>query len=224
LTASVDDAAWRCGRSTGCSRLRPRGGSDRDRRLAGRERLEYEFQMALMNRNLAPGIERCSSSGVRSHLPELEPRGAKWRASAADVSQLVTPVQKALKQKFGEDFRRVGVRAGAAVPGAASCPRGNRRARPGSRPSLGAREFGVVEVLGRPPSASAIPDSCDICEHAAPTRSPRRGGRRRPRAPLTFGAASGGGRATLWWRCHLSTATRSAPRSGAWASRPESPR
>ncbi len=64
---------------------------------------EYEFQMALMNRNLAPGIETVflvpafdltylSSSLVR----EVARFGG-------DVSQLVHPVvQKALKQKFGK--------------------------------------------------------------------------------------------------------------------------
>jgi len=63
---------------------------------------EYEFQMALMNRNLAPGIETVflvpafdltylSSSLVR----EVARFGG-------DVSQLVHPaVQKALHQKFG---------------------------------------------------------------------------------------------------------------------------
>src|SRR6059036_137708 len=95
--------AWRCGRSTGCSPTSP----------ARRERLivrglravsdfEYEFQMALMNRNLAPGIETVflvpafdltylSSSLVR----EVARFGG-------DVSQLVHPaVQQALHQKFG---------------------------------------------------------------------------------------------------------------------------
>jgi pantetheine-phosphate adenylyltransferase len=64
---------------------------------------EYEFQMALMNRNLAPGIETVflvpafdltylSSSLVR----EVARFGG-------DVSQLVHPaVQKALRQKFGK--------------------------------------------------------------------------------------------------------------------------
>jgi len=64
---------------------------------------EYEFQMALMNRNLAPGIETVflvpafdltylSSSLVR----EVARFGG-------DVSQLVHPVvQKALKKKFGK--------------------------------------------------------------------------------------------------------------------------
>jgi pantetheine-phosphate adenylyltransferase len=64
---------------------------------------EYEFQMALMNRNLAPGIETVflvpafdltylSSSLVR----EVARFGG-------DVSQLVHPaVQKALRKKFGK--------------------------------------------------------------------------------------------------------------------------
>jgi len=64
---------------------------------------EYEFQMALMNRNLAPGIETVflvpafdltylSSSLVR----EVARFGG-------DVSQLVHPgVQRALKKKFGK--------------------------------------------------------------------------------------------------------------------------
>ena len=64
---------------------------------------EYEFQMALMNRNLAPKIETVflvpafdltfvSSSLVR----EVARFGG-------DVSQLVDPtVQKALKRKFGK--------------------------------------------------------------------------------------------------------------------------
>ena len=64
---------------------------------------EYEFQMALMNRNLAPGIETVflvpafdltfvSSSLVR----EVARFGG-------DVSQLVHPaVQQALKRKFGK--------------------------------------------------------------------------------------------------------------------------
>ena len=64
---------------------------------------EYEFQMALMNRNLAPGVETVflvpafdltylSSSLVR----EVARFGG-------DVSQLVDPtVQQALKRKFGK--------------------------------------------------------------------------------------------------------------------------
>jgi pantetheine-phosphate adenylyltransferase len=64
---------------------------------------EYEFQMALMNRNLAPGVETVflvpafdltyvSSSLVR----EVARFGA-------DVSRLVHPaVEQALKQKFGK--------------------------------------------------------------------------------------------------------------------------
>lgn len=81
---------------------RQQGASALIRGLRAVSDFEYEFQMALMNRNLAPGIETVflvpafdltylSSSLVR----EVARFGG-------DVSQLVHPkVQQALKRKFG---------------------------------------------------------------------------------------------------------------------------
>jgi len=91
---------------------------------------EYEFQMALMNRNLAPGIETVflvpafdltylSSSLVR----EVARFGG-------DVSPLVHPaVHKALQKSSASDVPRLGVRAGAPCRSPHRAPRGDRRAR-----------------------------------------------------------------------------------------------
>ena len=63
---------------------------------------EYEFQMALMNRNLAPGIETVFLVPAFD-LTYLSSRLVREVARfGGDVSQLVHPaVQQALHQKFG---------------------------------------------------------------------------------------------------------------------------
>jgi pantetheine-phosphate adenylyltransferase len=64
---------------------------------------EYEFQMALMNRNLAPGVETVflvPASDLTYLSSSLVREVARF---GGDVSALVHPtVQQALKRKFGK--------------------------------------------------------------------------------------------------------------------------
>jgi pantetheine-phosphate adenylyltransferase len=56
--AAASGRASRCGTSRACWSTSPRGGGDAlDRGLRAVADFEYEFQMALMNRHLAPTLE-----------------------------------------------------------------------------------------------------------------------------------------------------------------------
>src|SRR5688572_29855241 len=64
---------------------------------------EYEFQMALMNRNLAPGIETVFLAPAFDLTYLSSSLVREVARFGGDVSQLVHPaVQQALKRKFGK--------------------------------------------------------------------------------------------------------------------------
>jgi len=141
---------------------------------------EYEFQMALMNRNLAPGIETVflvpafdltylSSSLVR-----------EVAGFGGDVSQLVHPAgRQALRPKFPKCHSASACTTGRAARGNASCcPRGATRASgrrpPGSNSSGSGRSSCSRLLLPAPCSRSA--SDCSV-------RATRSGSPATPRPP-----------------------------------------
>jgi pantetheine-phosphate adenylyltransferase len=81
---------------------RKEGASVLIRSMRGNTDFDYEFDMALMNRKMAPEIE---SIFMMSKLENLYISGTRIREVAAlgyDVAELVPPhVNEAIKKKFG---------------------------------------------------------------------------------------------------------------------------